>query len=71
MFSPFFSVFILCIFVAAFLNIGTVRVATPLIEIKFACKGYFTSITTGNVCCSSFFVTTALKFTKQFNKVLR
>ena len=32
-----FTVFILCIFVATFLKIGTVPIATPLIEIKFAC----------------------------------
>ena len=57
MFSLFFSVFILCIFVAAFVKIGTVPIATPLIEIKFACNRYFTSISTGNVCCSSFFLT--------------
>ena len=31
-----FSVFILCIFVATFSKIGTVSIATPLIEIKFA-----------------------------------
>ena len=31
-----FTVFILCIFVATFLKIGTVPIATPLIEIKFA-----------------------------------
>ena len=33
-FSVFLSVFILCIFVATFLKIGTVPIATPLIEIK-------------------------------------
>ena len=65
-----FSVFILCIFVATFLKIGTVPIATPLIEIKFACNRYFTSISTGNVCCSSFFLTTALKFTSEVNEAL-
>ena len=75
MFSLFFSVFILCIFVDTFLKIGTVSIATPLIEIKFAlieikfvCNRYFTSISTGNVCCSYFFLTTALKFRRRFNK---
>ena len=29
--------------------------------IKFVCNRYFTSLSTGNVCCSSFFLTTALK----------
>ena len=33
----------------------------PLNEIKFSCNRYFTSISTGNVCCSSFLITTALK----------
>ena len=72
-----FSVFILCIFVATFLKIGTVPIATPLIEIKvalieikFACNRYFTSISTGNVCYSSFFLTTALKFTSEVNEAL-
>ena len=65
-----FSVFILCIFVATFLKIGTVPIATPLIEIKFACNRYFTSISTGNVCCSSFFLTTALKFRSEVNEAL-
>ena len=76
-FHCFFSVFILCIFVATFLKIGTVPIATPLIEvkfalieIKFACNRYFTSISTGNVCCSSFFLTTALKFTSEVNEAL-
>ena len=77
MFSLFFSVFILCIFVATFLKIGKVSIATPLIEIKFAlieikfaCNRYFTSISTGNVCCSSFFLTTGLKFTSEVNKAV-
>ena len=59
MFSLFFSVFILCIFVATFLKIGTVPIATPLIEIKFACNRYFISISTENVCFSYFVLTTA------------
>lgn len=70
MFSLFFSVFILCIFVAAFLKIGTVPIATPLIEIKFACNRYFTSISTGNVCFSSFFSMTVLNCTQEINKAL-
>ena len=34
MFSLFFSVFILCIFVATFLKIGTVPIATPPVRVK-------------------------------------
>ena len=37
----------------------------PLNEIKFACNRYFPSISTGNVCCSSFMITTALKCTSE------
>ena len=63
-----FTVFILCIFVATFLKIGTVPIATPLIEIKvalieikFACNRYFISISTGNVFFFLFFVNNGFK----------